>query len=1151
MARSALKSRIREFLKLVFFIDGASGTPDASRDQNSITQIEDRDTDRLWSPSLFDFFKNSAGKHSFRLFCFTTLKIPLEFVSVLLLAPLLASLESGTPAESVRWMIFLCLGLIAQGVNQNHFFHSEVMIMSSIERLGIRRLFHSRRTDLVNSATNDLPILTELPIVFAEVYACAGIILLGVVLLFQKVGWASVVAIGLIVALSPIAARLNSKVAKLNDELSDRRNDRVKLLLGLHKIYPTLKSLNSEERFLGRLDHVRSNEENAMKKMIMAVVFPKLIYYFSSALVALGTFGVFVSMGGAITVEVVFSTFLILKIIDFPISSISDLTIMYARTKASYFRIRTPVAPDSEENTKGHNSNLRVFRENGATTLKLSEDENQAIAISNGSMISIVGPMGGGKTTFLEGLFRSLNSSARVHMVSQRPFLFRGTIRDNVRLDSNISDSRILETLTAARLSPDEFQGELLEKVLDASGANISGGQRQRLAIARALVSDADFLLFDDSFSAVDPETRRELFENIRSHKHKYKCVFFVSNLELEVKASDHVIKIADFTPTVATGLKQVMPYFISTANQSSSEEIVIDRQQDRPAELPSKSTEPEVDNQFWATLWTYIRSINSSKVPWQLPLVMMLVFLGIVAGNLQNSFFQIWSSPGSDVGFLANKLLGFLNEREIETKLSLNGLGVFAALAFISLVVVSLRLVLWEVFTIRGASRLLRNSVAGLLGTSSSNLMKIKPHDLDQRLSDDFNLIDDRAKNEVDLALSSSIDYLIAASMVFLLSIKFVGLYALFLVIWILLFRRYLNSSVAIRRKVLEAKGRWIDELKTSGESRLAITYAAADGFMFTRLNESLDTYQYKSLQINIVSRWFLGLTPALGSALLLAVLFVMRQSNESAVLTAVAVTFSLQQWMVLNVIARCLQGIKSYSLSMKRVFDLARAPEVRNVDLIPNLDSKRSSDNSVTVDEATFGYDQSILSVPRLSFLPNQFTLISGKTGAGKSTLIKGLLGIARTFGGRITFNNVTVHSMMPFCSYVAQDPIFVEATVRDELQVSNPTKCMDEELLLKLHQAGLNWSSIKLEMDPRDLTIGEQQMLCVVRAVQSEKPVLIFDEVTAKLDKLSEIEILKLIKSNSRNRIVIMISHRSAAADFADQHILIENSAAAAVR
>ncbi len=1153
MAKALDQNIFRRFLSLVFFIDGVKREPNATRDHDSFRRFDDSETEVIWGPSLFDFFKKSAGPHRFRLLCFATLKIPLEFTSVLLMAPLLHSIGNGAIPESIQWMIFLCIGLVIQGVNQNHFFHSEILIMNSIERLGVRHLFRSRRPDLVNAATNDLPILTELPIVLAEVYACTGIVLLGVALLFSKVGWASAVAIGLIVALSPLAARLNSRVAKLNDELSDRRNERVQLLVGLHRVYPTLKSLNSEERFLGKLKHARGKEESAMRSMILAVLFPKLIYYFSSALVALGTFAVFVWTGGTISVEVVFSTFLILKIIDFPISSISDLTIMYARTKASYLRLRQPstkVATQNEGKSEAlEAASVEVSLDETHTKLKL--DSQLQLNLPHGSMVAVVGPMGGGKSTLLNQIFQGLSQVAKVHLVSQRPFLFRGTIRDNVGLDMNLSIDETIRALNLACLSSVELQGELLDKVVDASGANLSGGQRQRLALARAFASQSEYLILDDSFSALDPKTRNQLFQNLLAQRQKFRSIIFVSNLEAEVASSDHTISVTKHAFTRLSDLNSARVYLLA----ADSTESRLDENSDQAPEPVSKTEtlgpNSEAVSNFWKVLWTYIRSINSSNVPWQLPLLVVLILMGIVAGNLQNSFFQIWSSPSSDLNVLAQTFVNFVNKQGITIPLTISGLGVFAALALVSLILVSLRLVLWDVFTIRGASKLLQSSVASLLGGGSTKLIHIKPHDLDQRLSDDFSLIDDRAKTDVDLGLSSSIDYIIAASMVFLLSIQFLGLYAVFIFIWIVFFTRYLNSSIMIRQQVIETKGRWLGELSSSGESRLAISHAGAESFIFSRLNESLDLYQYKKLQINLISRWFLGFTPVLGAALLLAVLLMMQQSRESAVLTAVAITFSLQQWMILNVVARCLQGIKSYSLSMKRVFDLALESDDKVSILSSSIKSSLNAQQiGLKVEDAAFGYDQSILSVRQLHFLPNQFTLISGKTGAGKSTLIKGLLGMAQRFEGRIIFQNKTVSSMMPFCSYVAQDPVFVESSVRAELQLSLPEQLSDDELAISLNHIGLAWIATKLDADPRKLSLGEQQMLCVVRAVQSRKPILIFDEVTAKLDRPTEIEILNLIKSHSENRIIILVSHRSAATQFADQVVLVENSAAAVV-
>ncbi|ROR74147.1 ABC transporter ATP-binding protein [Bogoriella caseilytica] len=150
-----------------------------------------------------------------------------------------------------------------------------------------------------------------------------------------------------------------------------------------------------------------------------------------------------------------------------------------------------------------------------------------------GETVAIIGSTGSGKTTLVNlipRLFDATSGTVRVHgvdvkdadldilwrgigLVPQRPFLFAGTIASNLRFaKEDAADEelwRALEIAQAAdfvRARPDG-----LEATISQGGTNVSGGQRQRLAIARAIVREPDVLVFDDSFSALDLTTDARL----------------------------------------------------------------------------------------------------------------------------------------------------------------------------------------------------------------------------------------------------------------------------------------------------------------------------------------------------------------------------------------------------------------------------------------------------------------------------------------------------------------------------------------------------------------------------------------------------------------------------------------------------------------
>jgi len=165
--------------------------------------------------------------------------------------------------------------------------------------------------------------------------------------------------------------------------------------------------------------------------------------------------------------------------------------------------------------------------------------EGLDLRIPAGKVVAVVGESGSGKSTLLKLLMgfyhptegrvtidrvdlRDYDLSslrARIGVVSQEPFIFNGTVRENIALGRpGAAAEEVIRAARAAGLG--DFIAELPERyetVIGERGANLSGGQRQRLAIARALLARPEILIFDEATSHLDTATERAIRENMRA----------------------------------------------------------------------------------------------------------------------------------------------------------------------------------------------------------------------------------------------------------------------------------------------------------------------------------------------------------------------------------------------------------------------------------------------------------------------------------------------------------------------------------------------------------------------------------------------------------------------------------------------------------
>ncbi|MBQ7896811.1 MAG: ABC transporter ATP-binding protein [Clostridia bacterium] len=250
---------------------------------------------------------------------------------------------------------------------------------------------------------------------------------------------------------------------------------------------------------------------------------------------------------------------------------LANLIVTISKALASSSRISEMLSvPESssegEEYTGGGSVEFKnvSFKYEGAGDLSL---KNISFRAEKGDTVGIIGGTGDGKTTLvnlISGFYSVTDGQvlvgeknieqysrksllSKMGIVPQKALLFSGTIRENMKWsDPNATDEEIFSALEKA-----EAKGFVLEKEggldfrLEQGGKNLSGGQRQRLTVARALVGNPDILILDDSSSALDYLTDRNMRKSISALEYN-PTVFIVSQRASSVMHADKIIVLDD-----------------------------------------------------------------------------------------------------------------------------------------------------------------------------------------------------------------------------------------------------------------------------------------------------------------------------------------------------------------------------------------------------------------------------------------------------------------------------------------------------------------------------------------------------------------------------------------------------------------------------
>ncbi|EGW30937.1 MRP-like transporter [Spathaspora passalidarum NRRL Y-27907] len=420
--------------------------------------------------------------------------------------------------------------------------------------------------DIINNITMDIDIIFWFCWQLGDFLAGPlrlGVCLVSLYKLFGHATWAGVITAVIVI---PFATYVNSTMSKSYTQLMKDKDDRTSLITEILNSAKNIKLYSWEKPMLTRLNSIRNDRElHNIKKIGVVSALSQFLWSCIPFFISCATYAAFAMAGGNLTPEIVFPALALFDLLSEPMLLIPNFIISIIEVTTSLKRIGELLVMDELDDNQGgcvkRQDNLDFVgdsvivkdatfiwnnSEDAAAQYKDEESEVQTksnVALSNisfnakkGKLTCIVGKVGAGKSTLIKAILGdiplkipqfsedsnavrpSVETFGSIAYCPQNPWILNGSVKENILFGHRYDAKFYQATIKACELVSDfKSLPDGDRTIVGEKGISLSGGQKARISLARAVYSRADIYLLDDVLSAVDAHVGKNLIKQVLS----------------------------------------------------------------------------------------------------------------------------------------------------------------------------------------------------------------------------------------------------------------------------------------------------------------------------------------------------------------------------------------------------------------------------------------------------------------------------------------------------------------------------------------------------------------------------------------------------------------------------------------------------------